>query len=77
MGFSEEFINNAAAEVNSNSMQADYDFIEGKLKQAVVNASLAMPYFDPNDVSIYLQGCYACKTNTKFQSKIDIIVEVN
>lgn len=58
-------------------MQADYDFIEGKLKQAVVNASLAMPYFDPNDVSIYLQGCYACKTNTKFQSKIEIIVEVN
>lgn len=77
MGFSEEFINNAAAEVNSRSMQADYDFIEGKLKQAVVNASLAMPYFDPNDVSIYLQGCYACKTNTKFQSKIEIIVEVN
>ncbi len=77
MGFSEEFINNAAAEVNSNSMQADYDFIEGKLKQAVVNASIAMPYFDPNDVSIYLQGCYACKTNTKFQSKIEIIVEVN
>ncbi len=77
MGFSEEFINNAAAEVNSRSMQADYDFIEGKLKQAVVNASIAMPYFDPNDVSIYLQGCYACKTNTKFQSKIEIIVEVN
>ena len=76
MGFSEEFVNNAAAEVVSLSMQPDYNFIKKSLRQAVINAARVAPYFDPNDVSIYLQGCYACKTNTKFQSKLEVIVEV-
>ena len=76
MGFSEEFINNASAEVTSRSVQADYDFIEKTLRQAVINASQTSLYFDPNDVTIYLQGSYACKTNTKFQSKIEVIVEL-
>ncbi len=76
MGFSEEFVNNAAAEVVSLSMQADYNFIKKNLRQAILNASRVAPYFDPNDVSIYLQGCYACKTNTKFQSKMEVIVEI-
>ena len=77
MGFSEEFINNASAEVTSQTMQTDFDFIKKKLQEAIVNASQAVSYFDPKDVSIYLQGCYACKTNTKFQSKIEVIVELN
>lgn len=77
MGFSEEFVNNIAEEVTSRTMQADYDFIEKILKQAVVNASIRTPYFDPKDVEIYLQGSYACNTNIKFQSKIEVIVEIN
>ena len=76
MGFSEEFVNNAAAEVVSRSMQPDYDYIKGVLRRALINASHIAPYFDPNDVSIYLQGCYACKTNTRFQSKMEVIVEL-
>ena len=67
MGFSEEFINNAAAEVTSRTVQADYEFIEKKLREAVVNTAQSLMYFDPKDVVIYLQGSYACKTNTKFQ----------
>lgn len=58
-------------------MQPDYNYIKKYLRQAVVNAARVAPYFDPNDVSIYLQGCYACKTNTKFQSKLEVIVEIN
>lgn len=58
-------------------MQPDYSYIKKYLRQAVVNVARVAPYFDPNDVSIYLQGCYACKTNTKFQSKMEIIVEIN
>lgn len=77
MGFSEEFLNNAAAEVTSLSMQSDFNFIKKNLKQAVINATKVAPYFDPNDVVIYLQGCYACKTNTRFQSKIEVIVELS
>ena len=77
MGFSEEFIENASAEVVSRSMQADYAFIKQNLQQVLINAARVAPYFDPKDVSIYLQGCYACKTNTKFQSKLEIIVEIN
>ncbi len=76
MGFSEEFVNNAAAEVISYSLQSDYNFMKKNLKQAVANVSRLAPYFDPNDVAIYLQGCYACHTNTRFQSKLEIIVEV-
>ena len=76
MGFSEEFIKNATAEVVSRSVQSDFQFIEKKLKEAVANAAQSSLYFDPNDVSIYLQGSYACKTNTKFQSKIEVIVEL-
>ncbi len=76
MGFSEEFVNNAAAEVNSLSMQSDYNYMKKYLRQAVINVSRLAPYFDPNDVAIYLQGCYACKTNTRFQSKLEIIVEI-
>lgn len=76
MGFSEEFINNAAAEVTSRTVQADYEFIEKKLREAVVNTAQSLMYFDPKDVVIYLQGSYACKTNTKFQSKIEVIVEL-
>ena len=52
MGFSEEFVNNIAEEVTSRTMQADYDFIEKILKQAVANASIRTPYFDPNDVAL-------------------------
>ena len=77
MGFSEEFVKNAAAEVVSQSMQPDYNFIKKIIQQALVNAAQTAPYFDPNDVSVYLQGSYACKTNTKFQSKLEVIVEVN
>ena len=76
MGFSEEFINNAAQEVVSASMQPDYNFMKKSLHQAVVNAARVAPYFNPEDVTIYLQGCYACKTNTRFQSKLEIIVEL-
>lgn len=76
MGFSEEFINNAASEVTSLSMQSDFNLIKKNLKQAVENAAKVAPYFDPKDVVIYLQGCYACKTNTRFQSKIEVIVEL-
>ena len=76
MGFSKEFVNNAAEEVTSLSMQADYNFIRKVLQQALINAARTAPYFDPNDVSIYLQGCYPSKTNTKFQSKIEVIVEL-
>jgi len=77
LGFSEEFIKNASDEVVSQSMQPDYDFIEEKLQQAVVNVARVAPFFNPQDVTIYLQGSYACKTNTKFQSKIEVIVEIN
>ncbi len=77
LGFSEEFLNNAAVEVTSNTVQDDYDFIENVLKRAVVNASYVAPYFNPEDVTIYLQGSYASKTNIKFQSKIEVIVELN
>lgn len=77
MGFSEEFVNQAAEEVTSKSMQSDFDFIKHNLEQAIINVAKDEPYFNPEDVSIYLQGCYACKTNTRFQSKIEIIVEVN
>lgn len=77
MGFSEEFVNHAAAEVTSKSMQADYDFIKDILQQAVFNVAQSTTYFNSSDVSIYMQGCYACKTNTQFQSKIEIIVEIN
>lgn len=76
MGFSEEFVQNATAEVTSRSMQDDYNYIQKVLKQALVNAARIAPYFDPKDAVIYLQGCYACKTNTKFQSKIEVIVEL-
>ena len=71
MGFSEEFINNAATEVTSRTVQADYEFIVKKLREAVDNVAKSSFYFNPEDVVIYLQGCYACKTNTKFQSKIE------
>ena len=77
LGFSEEFISNATVEVPSNTVQEDYNSIEGVLKQAVLNASYVVPYFDVKDVSIYLQGSYASKTNIKFQSKIEVIVELN
>ena len=76
MGFSEEFVKNASAEFVSQSMQADYDYIKNILNQALINASRVAPYFNPNDVSIYLQGCYACKTNTRFQSKMEVIAEL-
>lgn len=76
MGFSEEFIKNASAEVVSRTVQADYEFIEKKMREAVANIAKSLLYFKPEDVVIYLQGCYACKTNTKFQSKIEVIVEI-
>ncbi len=77
MGFSEEFVNNAAAVVDSHSLQSDFNFIKRNLQQAIVNVAHVAPYFNPNDVSIYLQGSYACKTNTRFQAKMEIIVEIN
>lgn len=58
-------------------MQDDYNFIEKNLRQALTNAAELAPYFDPKDVTIYLQGCYACKTNTRFQSKLEVIVELS
>ncbi len=76
MGFSEEFVKKASEEVTSLSMQADYNYMKKNLRQAVANVSRLAPYFDPNDVVIYLQGCYACKTNTRFQSKLEMIVEI-
>ena len=76
MGFSEEFIKNASEEVISKSMQNDFNYIEEKLKLAVASAARIAPFFNSEDVSIYLQGSYACKTNTKFQSKIEVIVEL-
>ncbi|MBO4726279.1 MAG: hypothetical protein J5598_01605, partial [Clostridia bacterium] len=42
----------------------------------LLNASRVAPYFDPKDVVIYLQGSYACKSNTQFQSKMEMIVEI-
>ena len=77
MGFSEKFLNNASAEVTSRSMQPDFNYIEKILKQAVVNAAKTAPYFDPKDVEIYLQGCYVSNTNTRFQSKLEVIVELS
>lgn len=76
MGFSEEFIKNASDIVVSKTMKADYEFIEKILRQAVANAAQATPYFQAEDVLIYLQGSYASKTNTKFQSKLEVVVEV-
>ncbi len=59
------------------TMQADYDFIKEILQQAVNNVAKVAPYFNPKDVMIYLQGCYACHTNTRFQSKLEVIVELS
>ena len=76
MGFSEEFIKNASAEVTSRSMQTDYDFIKKHIQKALVRVAHVAPYFKPEDVVIYLQGCYASKTNTSFQAKLEVIVEI-
>ena len=76
MGFSEEFVKNASKEVISKSIKSDYAFIENILKTAVNNAAQATPYFKPEDVLIYLQGSYACHTNSHFQSKMEVVVEV-
>lgn len=57
-------------------MQSDYNYIEKILKQAVAKAAVTAPFFDAKDVVIYLQGSYASQTNTKFQSKIEVVVEV-
>lgn len=76
LGFCEEFVNNAAEVVVSKSVKPDYDYIEKILRQAVNNAAVTAPYFKPEDVLIYLQGSYACKTNTKFQAKMEVVVEL-
>lgn len=76
MGFCEEFVENASAINVSKSVKGDYEFIENILKQAVANAAATTPYFDAKDVLIYLQGSYACQTNTKFQTKMEVVVEL-
>lgn len=67
---------NASEIVVSKSMQSDYQYIEKILKEAVVNTAQVAPFFDSKDVLIYMQGSYASQTNTKFQSKIEVVVEV-
>ncbi len=76
MGFSEKFIKNASDIVKSKTVDADYEYIEDLLKQAVERVAVSTPYFDPKDVKIFLQGSYLSRTNTAFQSKLEVVVEI-
>ncbi|MDR0384182.1 MAG: hypothetical protein LBH47_02585 [Christensenellaceae bacterium] len=76
MAFGKDFIKNASSVIVANSAQKDFEFIKPLLSRAVKNVSVAYPFFDPNDVEIYLQGSYANQTNIAFQSKLEIIIKV-